>query len=71
VEIALRLGMPLKVAAKIDGKDRDYYEEKIKPLFANPLVEFVGEIGEGEKNAFLGGAAALLFRSTGPSRSVS
>jgi glycosyltransferase involved in cell wall biosynthesis len=61
VEIALRLGMPLKVAAKIDAKDRDYYEEKIKPLFANPLVEFVGEIGEGEKNAFLGGAAALLF----------
>jgi glycosyltransferase involved in cell wall biosynthesis len=61
VEIARRLGMPLKIAAKIDDKDRDYYETEIKPLFADPLVEFVGEIGEAEKNAFLGGAAALLF----------
>ena len=61
VEIARRLGMPLKVAAKIDGKDRDYYENEIKPLFDDPLVEFVGEIGEDEKNAFLGGASALLF----------
>jgi glycosyltransferase involved in cell wall biosynthesis len=61
VEIAKRLGMPLKIAAKISSKDRDYFEDKIKPLFADPLVEFVGEIGEAEKNAFLGGAAALLF----------
>jgi len=62
VEIAQRLGMPLKVAAKISRNDREYYEDKIKPLFAtSPLVEFVGEISEDEKNAFLGGAAALLF----------
>jgi glycosyltransferase involved in cell wall biosynthesis len=61
VAIARRLGMPLKIAAKIDGKDRDYFESEIKPLFADPLVEFVGEIGEHEKNAFMGGAAALLF----------
>ena len=61
VEIARRLGMPLKIAAKIDGKDRDYYENDIKPLFAHPLIEFVGEIGEREKNEFLGNAAALLF----------
>jgi glycosyltransferase involved in cell wall biosynthesis len=61
VEIARRLGMPLKVAAKIDGKDRDYFENEIKHLFDDPLVQFVGEIGEAEKNAFLGGAAALLF----------
>jgi glycosyltransferase involved in cell wall biosynthesis len=61
VEIARRLGMPLKVAAKIDGKDRDYYESQIKPLFADPLVEFIGEIGEGDKNEFLGNAAAFLF----------
>ena len=61
VEIARRLGMPLKIAAKIDGKDRDYFESEIKPLFDDPLVDFVGEIGEPEKNAFLGGAAALLF----------
>ena len=61
VEIARRLGMPLKIAAKIARDDRDYYESEIKPLFADPLVEYVGEIGESEKNAFLGGAAALLF----------
>jgi glycosyltransferase involved in cell wall biosynthesis len=61
VEIARRLGMPLKVAAKIASADRDYYESEIKPLFADPLVEYVGEIGEAEKNAFLGGAAAVLF----------
>jgi glycosyltransferase involved in cell wall biosynthesis len=62
VEIASRLGMPLKVAAKVGSADRDYYENEIKPLFhQNPFVEFVGEIGEDQKNAFLGGAAAVLF----------
>jgi glycosyltransferase involved in cell wall biosynthesis len=61
VEIARRLGMPLKIAAKIDGKDREYFERDIKRLFEDPLVDYVGEIGEGEKNAFLGGASALLF----------
>jgi glycosyltransferase involved in cell wall biosynthesis len=62
VEIASRLGMPLKVAAKVGSADRDYYESEIKPLFdKNPLVEFIGEIGEEQKNAFLGGAAAVLF----------
>ncbi len=61
VEIARRLDLPLKVAAKIDGKDRDYYEREVKPLFADPHVEFIGEIGENEKGSFLGNAAALLF----------
>jgi glycosyltransferase involved in cell wall biosynthesis len=61
VEIARRLGMPLKIAAKLDGKDRAYFEREIKHLFDDPLVDYVGEIGEPEKNAFLGGAAALLF----------
>jgi glycosyltransferase involved in cell wall biosynthesis len=61
VAIARRLGMRLKIAAKLDDKDRKYYESEIKPLFRDPLVEYVGEIGEDEKNAFLGGAAALLF----------
>jgi glycosyltransferase involved in cell wall biosynthesis len=62
VEIASRLGMPLKVAAKVGSADRDYYETEIKPLFQkSPFVEFVGEIGEEQKNAFLGGAAAVLF----------
>jgi len=60
VEIARRLGMPLKIAAKVDPSQLDYLEE-IRPLLADPLVEFVGEIGEAEKDAFLGGAAALVF----------
>ena len=60
IEIALRLGLPLKIAAKVDKADLDYYE-RIKHLFDHPLVEFIGEIAEHEKNDFLGGAAALLF----------
>jgi glycosyltransferase involved in cell wall biosynthesis len=61
VEIAKRFGMPLRVAAKVDKVDEEYYRAKIKPLFRNPLVEYVGEISENEKSRFLGGAYALLF----------
>jgi glycosyltransferase involved in cell wall biosynthesis len=61
VEIARRSGLRLKIAAKIDTNDRAYYEREIAPLFDDPLVEYVGEIGESEKNEFLGGAAALVF----------
>jgi glycosyltransferase involved in cell wall biosynthesis len=60
VEIARRLGMPLRVAAKVDPADRDYFET-IKHLLDDPLVEFVGEIGDREKGDFLGNAYALLF----------
>ena len=61
MEIARRVGMPLKVAAKIDESDLDYFEHKIAPLLELPFVEFVGEIGEADKQAFLGKACALLF----------
>jgi glycosyltransferase involved in cell wall biosynthesis len=61
VEIARRLGMKLRVAAKVDAADVDYYRVEIEPLFRDPLVEFVGEIGEKEKPEFLGNAKALLF----------
>jgi glycosyltransferase involved in cell wall biosynthesis len=61
VEIARRLGMRLRVAAKVDAADADYFRTEIEPLFRDPLVEFIGEIGEAEKPAFLGGARALLF----------
>jgi glycosyltransferase involved in cell wall biosynthesis len=61
VEIAVRAGMPLKVAAKIDKADREYYEQRIAPLFEHPLVEFLGEIDEKGKNELLGQAYALLF----------
>ena len=62
IEIATRLNKPLKIAAKIDAADRVYWETVIEPVVqGNPLVEFVGEIGDAEKSAFLGGAEALLF----------
>lgn len=61
IEIAKRASMPLKIAAKIDRADKEYFESEIKHLLDDSLVEFVGEIGFGEKNDFLGNAAALLF----------
>jgi glycosyltransferase involved in cell wall biosynthesis len=62
VEIARLAGMPLRVAAKIYPEERPYYEQVIEPLFrASPWVEFVGEVGGASKDAFLGGAFALLF----------
>jgi glycosyltransferase involved in cell wall biosynthesis len=61
VEIAHRAGLPLRVAAKVDPVDVDYWNEQIKPLFLKYDVDFIGEIGDGEKSEFLGGAAATLF----------
>jgi glycosyltransferase involved in cell wall biosynthesis len=61
IEIAKQIGMPLKIAAKIDRVDKDYFESVIAPLLRSSLVEFVGEIGDGEKDEFLGNAYALLF----------
>ena len=61
IEIAKKVRMPLKIAAKVDPVDRDYFESVIAPLLDNSLVEFVGEIGDGEKDEFLGNAYALLF----------
>ena len=53
--------MPLKIAAKVDKIDADYFETTISPLLRHHLVEYVGEIGEGEKAEFLGRAIAMLF----------
>jgi hypothetical protein len=61
IEIARRAGMPLRIAAKVDKADLEYYKTKIKRLLKGPGIEFVGEIGENEKGKFLGEAAALLF----------
>jgi len=61
IEIAKQVGMPLKIAAKIDRVDQDYFESEIAPLLSNSLVEFVGEIDDDEKDEFLGNAYALLF----------
>jgi glycosyltransferase involved in cell wall biosynthesis len=61
IEIAKKAGMPLKIAAKVDRVDKDYFEAKIKPLMKSKLIEYIGEINDLEKNDFLGHAAALLF----------
>jgi hypothetical protein len=59
--LARRAGLPLTIAAKADKVDRSYYKTRIKPLLKDPLIEFIGEIGDSEKGAFLGAATALLF----------
>src|SRR5581483_5764533 len=61
IQIARAAGMPLKIAAKIDAVDRNYYRDKIKPLIDGKDIEFIGEVNESEKQDFLGNARALLF----------
>ncbi|HEY7371152.1 MAG TPA: glycosyltransferase family 4 protein [Polyangia bacterium] len=61
IEIARRVGMPLKIAAKVDKVDEAYFRARIEPLLDDPLLDFVGEIDDGQKGEFLGNAAALLF----------
>jgi glycosyltransferase involved in cell wall biosynthesis len=62
IEIARQAGMRLKIAAKIDPVDRDYFDSVIAPLLAkSPHVEFIGEIDDSRKQEFLGNARALLF----------
>src|SRR5690606_36144533 len=61
IEIALRAEMPLKMAAKIDVLDQEYFETCIRPRLNHPLIEFIGEVDEKGKNELLGGAKALLF----------
>lgn len=61
IEIAKRVQIPLKIAAKVDRVDVHYFEMVVEPLLRDPLIEFVGEIGDGEKEEFLGNAYALLF----------
>jgi glycosyltransferase involved in cell wall biosynthesis len=61
IRIALRAGMPLKIAAKVDKPDREYFTQVIEPMLREPSVEFLGEISEPQKNELLGHAYALLF----------
>ena len=61
IRIAVRCGIPLKIAAKVDRADQGYYDEVIRPLMDHPLVEFIGEIGDHEKSDFLSGALGLLL----------
>ena len=61
IEIAKRVRIPLKIAAKVDPVDKKYFKREIEPLLGNPLVKHLGEIGDEEKNEFLGNAYALLL----------
>jgi glycosyltransferase involved in cell wall biosynthesis len=61
IGIAVRAGIPLKLAAKVDNQDREYFLSRVQPLLDHPLVEFIGEIGEDRKGEFLGNALALMF----------
>lgn len=61
IEIAKRVSMPLKIAAKIDRADRRYFKHHIEPLLTQSHVEWIGEISDQQKNEFLGNAFALLF----------
>jgi len=61
IQIARSLGIPLKIAAKVDRADEAYFRAKIEPLLNGPGVEFIGEINEHQKTQFLGQAQALLF----------
>jgi glycosyltransferase involved in cell wall biosynthesis len=61
IRIAGRAGVKLKIAAKVDNADKAYFDSEIKPLLAQGHVEFIGEIDDSQKPAFLSGAHALLF----------
>ena len=60
IEIAKRVGIPLRIAAKVDPADQDYFHAEIEPLLADPLIEYLGEITDAEKDEFLGNATALV-----------
>lgn len=60
IEIAKRAGLPLRIAAKVDRADRTYFEAEVEPLLDHPLIEFVGEISDAEKDEFIGNAMALV-----------
>jgi glycosyltransferase involved in cell wall biosynthesis len=61
IEIAKLVRIPLRIAAKVDRADREYFENVIEPLLDDPIVDYIGEIGDADKSEFLGHAKALLF----------
>jgi glycosyltransferase involved in cell wall biosynthesis len=61
IAIAQASGVRLRIAAKVDCADQQYFEREIAPLLDHPLVDFIGEIGADEKDEFIGNARALLF----------
>ena len=67
IQIARSAGITLKIAAKIDRVDQQYFRERIAPLLGQPGIEFIGEINEHQKAEFLGQASGLLFPMIGRS----
>jgi glycosyltransferase involved in cell wall biosynthesis len=61
IRIAAKAGMKLKIAAKVDRVDQNYFKTEIEPLLSQPHVEFIGEIDDSKKPEFLGDAAGLIF----------
>jgi glycosyltransferase involved in cell wall biosynthesis len=61
IEIAIAAGLPLKIAAKVDKADQVYFEHTIRPLLAHPLIEYVGEVNDAEKQALMGDALGVLL----------
>ena len=61
IELAKAVGIPLRIAAKVDETDRKYFDREVRPLLNHPLVEFIGEVDESQKWSFLGDALCLLF----------
>ncbi|HET6827041.1 MAG TPA: glycosyltransferase, partial [Ramlibacter sp.] len=61
IEIAIACNTPIRIAAKVDNADRDYFEQKIEPLLDHPLVTFVGEIDDAAKDSFIGNAKGFLM----------
>lgn len=61
IQMAIQSGVKLKIAAKVDKADQDYWDEVIEPMIHHPLIEFIGEINEEQKKDFLGNALALAF----------
>jgi glycosyltransferase involved in cell wall biosynthesis len=63
IQIAVKAGIPLRIAAKVDKVDTAHWEQEVKPLIEkhSDLVQFIGEINDSQKGAFLGNALALLF----------
>jgi glycosyltransferase involved in cell wall biosynthesis len=61
IRIARRAGIPLKIAAKVDRVDEEYYRTRIRPMIDGKHVEMIGEIGDADKPAFLSGAMGLLL----------
>ncbi len=61
IRLACQAGVPLRIAAKVDKADQDYFDTRIRPLLDHPLIDFIGEVDERQKRVLLGDALALLF----------